>query len=69
MFCDICGETNPPNGFFALGHSHTFGGEASLSGITCNECYLSDEEYLETFGETKEEARKRVENEKNKVSS
>lgn len=33
-FCDECGETNPPSGFYPL----QTGGEGSLSGYRCNTC-------------------------------
>lgn len=56
MFCDRCGETNPPNHFYPLFHY------PSVSGVTCNECYLTDEQYVETFHETKAAARLRCQN-------
>lgn len=56
IFCDRCGETNPPNHFYPLYHY------PSVSGVTCNECYLTDAEYVKSFHETKEEARKRCQN-------
>ncbi len=47
MFCDRCGETEPKHGFYPLWHY------PSVSGLTCNKCYLTDEEYLKWFGEPK----------------
>ncbi len=47
MFCDICGDTKPKHGFYPLYHY------PSVSGITCNRCRLSDEEYISFFGENK----------------
>ncbi len=48
LFCDECGDTNPKHGFYPLGHG------PSISGLTCNRCRLSDEEYREKFKEKKE---------------
>ncbi len=49
LFCDECGDKNPKHGFFPLFHS------PSVSGVTCNRCYLSDDQYRERFKEEKAE--------------
>jgi len=54
MFCKVCGDTNPKNGFYPLFSSVIGGGIINLSSATCNRCCLTDEEYEKRFGEPKE---------------
>ncbi len=35
MFCDICGETDPPSHFYPLG----IHGPDSIRGVICNDCH------------------------------
>lgn len=53
--CKQCGDTSPKHGFYPL-RSYCYLGSDSVetSDVICNRCALSDDAYLETFGEYKE---------------
>ena len=52
--CRVCGDTYPKHGFYPLWGMAVGLGIYETSGLLCNECGLSDEEYLKAFGEHKE---------------
>jgi len=54
MHCRICGDTDPKHGFYPLWGMAIGKDIYQTSGFMCNECALTDEEYLKTFGEPKE---------------
>jgi len=54
MHCRICGDTDPKHGFYPLWGMATGKDIYQTSGFMCNECALTDEEYLKTFNEPKE---------------
>lgn len=43
VFCDECGEIDPPSGFYPL----LTGGDGSLSGYRCNDCMRDPEEVID----------------------
>lgn len=53
MFCDQCGETDPKHGFYplqAMGFDAD-GNSMGHTGLTCNKCARTPEEYEKMFGE------------------
>ena len=52
--CRECGDTKPQHGFYPLLGMATGEGIHQSSGLICNRCALTDEEYLEIFNEPKE---------------
>lgn len=54
MHCRDCGDTKPKHGFYPLLGMAIGEGIYQTSGLICNRCALTDEEYLERFGEPKE---------------
>jgi len=53
--CRRCGDTQPKHSFYPL-HGMSYGpnGPDYTSDLECNRCRLTDEQYLEYFGEEKE---------------
>jgi len=54
MHCKECGDTTPKHGFYPMIISTVGPDVYETSGIICNRCRLTDEEYFETFAEPKE---------------
>jgi hypothetical protein len=52
VFCHICGETNPENGFYPMIISWAGAGERCVSNFLCNDC-------------DKKQRRKRLQNDDN----
>ncbi len=52
--CKFCGDTKPKHGFYPLLAYTVAVGVYQTSGLCCNRCRYSDEEYLRIFGESKE---------------
>ncbi len=52
--CCICGDTEPKHGFYPLWGMAVGPGIQQTSGLLCNGCEHTDEEYLKTFKEFKE---------------
>jgi len=54
--CRRCGDTQPKHNFYPL-YAMSYGpnGPDYTSDLECNRCRLTDEQYLEYFGEEKEE--------------
>ena len=51
--CRICGDTTPKHGFYPLWGMASPSNQTS--GLTCNRCARTDEEYQKVFGEPKEQ--------------
>jgi len=52
--CKVCGDTKPKHNFYPL-MGGTFGhGVYTTSGLMCNRCARTDEDYLKIFKEPKE---------------
>ena len=54
MHCQICGDTQPRHGFYPMYGAAIGFGIRRTSGMWCNRCRLSDEDYERMFGEKKE---------------
>lgn len=54
MHCQVCGDTQPKHGFYPLWGMAVGEGIHQTSGLLCNRCALTDEEYMERFNEPKE---------------
>ena len=52
--CNQCGDTEPKHGFYPLWGMAFGEGIYQKSGLECNRCARTDEEYQEIFGEPKE---------------
>ena len=54
VHCHVCGDTKPKHGFYPLMGKTVGNGIFQTSMFICNRCALTDEQYQEKFGETKE---------------
>ena len=52
--CRECGDTKPKHGFYPLYGMAVGPGIYQTSSLICNRCRLTDQEYLDRFGEHKE---------------